>query len=357
MKKIAIITLVDYNIGNRLQNYALQNTLEKIGLDVTTLRYQSAQLRKVEMKDIPRGLLGLVGIKRFQKRYWNLKRKRRYENFNKDKLSMGMNINIDNLDNIVDSYDYYIAGSDQVWHNWKLGKKELEYFYMMFAPTNKRLTYAPSFGFETFPEEDIEIHKQGLLNLKALSCREHDGCDLIKGLVGIEAQQLIDPTFLLDLNTWKMMEKMPKWANEREKYILCYFLGSTTEDYKQYISKYAKKKSCKLIFVYSGSSYNEYSVMPDEFLYLLDKAEFVFTDSFHACAFSLIYEKQFIAFPRVQKNMEGMRGRIDTLFSMLDMNSRWYVDADPEDAIDISYKKIIRDEKEKALNYLKAMTR
>lgn len=38
MKKIAIVTIVTINYGNRLQNYALQNVLEKQGFSVSTLR-------------------------------------------------------------------------------------------------------------------------------------------------------------------------------------------------------------------------------------------------------------------------------------------------------------------------------
>lgn len=37
-KKIAIVTIVTVNFGNRLQNYALQNVLEKMHYSVYTLR-------------------------------------------------------------------------------------------------------------------------------------------------------------------------------------------------------------------------------------------------------------------------------------------------------------------------------
>jgi len=41
MKKIAIITLNGYfNYGNRLQNFALQKTLQKMGYEVETLRIE-----------------------------------------------------------------------------------------------------------------------------------------------------------------------------------------------------------------------------------------------------------------------------------------------------------------------------
>ena len=40
MKRIGIITIYDEdNYGNRLQNYAVQETLKKMGFDVETIKY------------------------------------------------------------------------------------------------------------------------------------------------------------------------------------------------------------------------------------------------------------------------------------------------------------------------------
>ena len=37
MKKVAIVTIISQNYGNRLQNYALQETLKKGGVEVETI--------------------------------------------------------------------------------------------------------------------------------------------------------------------------------------------------------------------------------------------------------------------------------------------------------------------------------
>ena len=40
MKNVGIVTLFgEYNFGNRLQNYAVQQVLEKNGLNVETIKY------------------------------------------------------------------------------------------------------------------------------------------------------------------------------------------------------------------------------------------------------------------------------------------------------------------------------
>lgn len=38
MQKIALVTIESYNLGNRLQNYALQHVLENMGYQVETIQ-------------------------------------------------------------------------------------------------------------------------------------------------------------------------------------------------------------------------------------------------------------------------------------------------------------------------------
>ena len=58
MKKIAIVTIVTINYGNRLQNYALQYILERLGYSVTTLRRENrADGLKQKIKAVIQSLL------------------------------------------------------------------------------------------------------------------------------------------------------------------------------------------------------------------------------------------------------------------------------------------------------------
>ena len=61
-----------------------------------------------------------------------------------------------------------------------------------------------------------------------------------------------------------------------------------------------------------------------QFLYLIKNAEYVFTDSFHATVFSLIFEKQFFVFERA--GHKGMGERINSLLSLFDLEERFIVD-------------------------------
>ena len=64
-----------------------------------------------------------------------------------------------------------------------------------------------------------------------------------------------------------------------------------------------------------------YSIAPDEFLYLVDHADCVFTDSYHGTIFSLIFHTPFWVFTR-KENFVDMSSRIDDLLSAFHMKDR-----------------------------------
>ena len=65
-----------------------------------------------------------------------------------------------------------------------------------------------------------------------------------------------------------------------------------------------------------------YTLDPAEFLYLIQNADYVLTDSFHAVAFSIKFHKEFYVFKRKQKGMEGMFSRIETITKRFDLENR-----------------------------------
>ena len=60
---------------------------------------------------------------------------------------------------------------------------------------------------------------------------------------------------------------------------------------------------------------------PSEFLYLIDNATLIFTDSFHATVFSVLMKKPFVVSAKDASGM-NMDSRIDTLLSMFKLESR-----------------------------------
>lgn len=183
-------------------------------------------------------------------------------------------------------------------------------------PREKRINYAPSFGFSEFAESDIEFHRKGLEGFSKISCREESMQPLIKQLTGQESELVLDPTLLLKPEQWRNFASKPEY-DIPEKYVLCYFLGRITEEYEQAIKQAAG--DLPVIHVYDSVSPHalrdsiQFLTHPGEFLYLFEHADFICTDSFHGVAFSINFGKNFLAFRRKQPKMEGMFGRIDSL--------------------------------------------
>jgi hypothetical protein len=64
-----------------------------------------------------------------------------------------------------------------------------------------------------------------------------------------------------------------------------------------------------------------YATIP-EWLYLIDKAEYVITNSFHCSVFSLLFQKKFGIIP-LKGKLVGMNSRYDSLFEIFEMKSRF----------------------------------
>ncbi len=364
-RKILLVTLQDRNnFGNRLQNYALQTVLENMGYEINTPVYSE------NMKDYgsifkqkAKKILLLMGQTKYLSdvRHCELDIRRRkfFDQFNEKFISGIINIDVDKM-NEFDTTQYVaaITGSDQVWHNWKIiGKKELEYFYLSFIPESKRISYAASFGFSDFPERDRERHRIGLAGMKAISCREKKGCELVRQVSHKEATLVPDPTLLLDVVQWQKIIKKPEF-DCKKPFILVFFLGNIEKEYSRYIKHLAYEKKLEIIDIYNFVTPRFASVGPCEFLWLLSHAEYVCTDSFHACVFSTIFHRNFTAFRRVEKYFGKMFSRIEDFLTNLNLTEAIFTD---ENSVGVKFDENVwqmadearRKMTEKGIRYLK----
>lgn len=347
---IAIVTLYDdTNLGNKLQNYALQQMCRRYAEKVKTLTYKEV-FREIRWKGKLIATLGVPkkiaqqkrliinrrkSIKEFSDKYLNIEKARNFKEYN---------------EKITAEYDLFIVGSDQVWHNWNDSLEELEYFFLRFAPKEKRVCYAPSFGFDNVEEKWSAYYQKALSEFEYLSCREMSGCALIKQLTGKEAQHLPDPTMVLEKEEWDKIMKRPQYSIEK-KYCLVYFLGGMTDKTKEIIEEYALNEGCQIIDVLDRQIPEYYFTKPDEFIYLVANAQMVFTNSFHGSVFSIIYHKNFRVFDRVDSGMEMMGNRIHTLISVFGLKK--CLDISSLEEIDFSTVDSVLDgERKKAYLYL-----
>lgn len=327
LKKVLLVTLYDENnIGNRLQNYALQKKLKNYGADITILDNYYTTVPSIidTVKIFIKKVLIKIGCSKYEKAcndFFSLKKIRMSnKGFNKSNFNNILRLkNEDAFSYNWSSYDLAIAGSDQVWHKWKNDLNELPYYYLQFLPKEKRTAYAASFGFESFPKDDIEQHTKGLQGMNKISCREKSGCRLVKELVGKDVIRVLDPTLLLSVSDWKEIESQSSSVqviDNKQKYVFLYFLGEITEEYSSYIKSIMKNNNIDVIVDFSNDeTLKSKRKGPAEFINLIDNAEYVFTDSFHCTVFSLLFNKKFTVFRRQQPGFEKMFGRIEDLLA------------------------------------------
>ena len=352
VKKLGIITIIDNdNYGNRLQNYAVQVTLKKLGIDNYTL------LNTVTFNSRKRFFLKKIryfGQDIYNTYSDNVNRKKAFQEFN----SL---INFDKKKYTIFSkfdYEWLLTGSDQVWNPY-LGR--LNDMDLLDIKNVNKIAFSASMGVSNISNN---IDKNKIVNclndFKGISVRETSGKKILMSLgVKKEIEVFVDPTLLLSSEDWDVVSKKPSMLNSK-KYILNYFLGDLSISRTKEIEKIAKENDCDIINILDKNS-PYYECGPSEFLYLEKHAFLICTDSFHSSVFAIIYNRPFIIFDREEQNLVSMNSRLDTLISKLQLKDRKY------NGKEITYENINHDysnaykqlnnEKQNALDFIKKTIR
>ena len=350
MKSTALITLFDNeNYGNRLQNYALQKSLEQYANVVSiknkprpTSIFQQLIRKASIAESIVVNYLGRkqrkVAMLRFNERHVNLS---------------GKTVFCDEVaERSLKNYDLYCVGSDQIW-NPHFGRTGM-FNYLGFAERDRTFSYAASFGIDKIPPEHEEAVRKGLNHIKFISVREDAGKRIVEELTGrTDAQVHVDPTMLLTTQQWDEVAEKPK-AKLPEKYLLTYFLGDVSEARRQSIEAKAKELGCEAIWLMDKKS-PFYAIGPGHFVYLIKHARMVCTDSFHGSAFSFLYGRPMAIYDR-KGGGENMSSRLETLAAKFSLQEQ-LVQKENLDAIpvEIDYSRgyvALEEEREKSKQYL-----
>ena len=390
VKKVGIVTIhyVD-NLGGVLLAYALQESVNKFGFDCCVIDYDPTPipsnawylLRAIARRFMrmphyilnfrqfagqtiknrgvvlpPRHLHGSSGL-----------RKKRFDSFRGKhiKLSQRHYATYESLKLNPPLCDAYICGSDQVWNPFickspENARNEPTYF-LAFAPEAKRVSYAPSISIPLIPEQLREEMKHLLLGIPHLSCREKQGAELIRELTGRIAEVVLDPTLLLDCESWSRLAVMPEI---RAPYVLGYFLGEGRE-YRSFARELAKNQGYRLVLITRDiqdsddpNTINCSDAGPAEFLGLVKNASFVCTDSFHGTIFSINFSKPFYAFERPGSlGSQSMASRIYSILDLVGLTSRLMRTGaiSPVEPLEIDYTEPFRrlqEARTRSLNYL-----
>lgn len=322
MKKAVISTFnnSDNNYGALFQACALSSFLQKLGYDaynVTILnRSTAAKSKKTKLKLLMKRVLLLP------KKSLIDKRKQKCRQFAKDTQKQLVYNNLCELHNNPPKADIYISGSDQVWNPVLIHDD----FFLNYAPEGtKKISYAASMGHETIPKKNEKIFADYIAAYDSISVREDNMIPIISKYTDKEIFHNIDPVFLKTREEWSALAQ-PYKNLKYDKYILVYAI-EWSDAYNHQLKELKKKTSLPVISLNMGNikkiSADQviYDSSPNEFLYLLSKAEYVVSTSFHGTAMSVIYNKKFMIFSGNDKPT-----RIESLFRYLGINSRNSVD-------------------------------
>ena len=355
--KVSVVTFhFVNNFGGVLQAYALQKTIsERFNAECEVIDYKNWFISftdTVRLFPITSSLKEIiVGLKTMRLRFERIHMFRDFISSNCRLTKLYRNYVALIIDPPV--ADKYVCGSDQIWNPMLTMGVSRGYFLRFVADSNNRIAYAPSFGTDRIPKFFKTAIKKYLDGMGHLSIRERSGRELIGQLTGKQAEQLIDPTFLMDKCDWEKLGKNPRCG---EEYILLYIMQRDMEVY-EYARKIKEQMGIKLIEI-SRYGYNPgfvdeclINVGPAEFLGLFRDAKYVCTNSYHGLAFSIIFEKEFCLIP-----CKRFRARINNLLKLLHIETA--DDDNSKDRLTATYDKeyvrsTIASERQKAINYLK----
>jgi len=362
MKKIGIITLNGYfNYGNRLQNFALQEILKSYNFEVETLWIKRSQTKKREnvLKRFLKVFLKPVNVAQRTKKILfpdknKAKRIKRFKEFSNQYINeSNYIISEQNLhEDILNTFDFFVTGSDQVWNPFYIKGSSL--FFLTFAPIEKRISYAASFGVSEIPKEHVENYKKWLSEMENISVREQDGVDIVKRLTNRNVPELIDPTLLISREDWLTITKEAKNKPKKE-ILLTYFLGKIPKSTQKIINKYKREYKLTIVNLANPKYKKHYLTDPAEFLDYIYSARLFFTDSFHGALFSILFETPFIVTNRKSKT-PSMNSRIETLLTKFNLKSRHIDNFDDKDIMNVDFShtsEVLKNERRRAFKYLR----
>lgn len=356
--KVSILTLhAVSNYGTQLQAYASQEKLKEYFDEVELIDYKR---KDTYGKELINNFAKGNPIKKIAIYPTIVKWRRVFGKFQKQYLYLTKQKYLDEKDfkNFILDSDAYVSGSDQIWNSgWNRGV--IPELYLSFVPKDKfKFTFSSSFGNIRVTEEEISLTKKYIDEYDCISVREESGLKILEEQYRYKnAIRLVDPTLAYNGDYWRNFSKD---SNKKinEKYILIYNLNRS-KDFDIFAKKIAQKTGLKVyrfctrydqIFRYGKSL-----LIPEikDFVSLVDNAEFVLTDSFHAVAFSINLNTMPIC---IYPN--NYSGRIAEFLKLINCEQLHVKNYDDLDVLNrkINYEKtnnILDSERLKIDNYLK----
>ena len=318
MARIGVMTFLhNDNYGSTLQAWALQKTLHSLGHAVEDIDYRPGKAEKIRNLLLSGNSPKLV-LEGMRKRRASGSRPKGFKEFQAQQMKLSAPCaDHTALKKQAEQYDLLMAGSDQVWSPVWLNPA-----YFLDFTSKPKVAYACSLGVKDMPIPRKRRRMAALMKpFRAISVREDAGADIVEKLTGSRPAVMPDPVMLVEKAQWQQIAQRP--AGE-ERYILCYFIGDSPA-YWQTVAEAAERMQLpvKVIPMTEAawqSGYAAAQCAPQEWLGLIDGAEYLITDSFHGATFAAILNRPFEVLRRYREDdPENKNSRVEQLLSTLDL--------------------------------------
>ncbi|MCD7709233.1 MAG: polysaccharide pyruvyl transferase family protein [Clostridiales bacterium] len=267
------------------------------------------------------------------------------------------------LDGADPGFDCYICVTDVIWAcdpYWGFDRG-----FLLDRPVMEdkwKIAYAASRGVpKEFDADQEKYFFDAISKIEHIGVREQSLKKYIEeNLPQKPVQVVLDPVLLLGAKEYDRFIAKP----EEEKYVVLYYAMERPKDLIGYVKRYAKKRGLIIVELthipidggIMSKRINDadglevhylYDIGPEEWLGYIKYAECIFTNSFHASCFSILFHKKFFV-----GNRNG--DKVSHLLELFGLERRKISDASElQDEIDYApVEEILQRERKKSADFI-----
>ncbi len=372
--KIGIISINMYSKGQNfacpLHNYAFQQFLLKHGIENTIISYTPIYFNDFDLRHPadyytrlcenfekqgrvekePEEWARISGLRHDWAELYE-ERERRYDKFqhfiDTHYIQTDRVYNCDLLEVEDPGFDCYICCTDVIWKKEPYWGFDRGFFLASTAMENKwKISYAASRGvFFSENEEDEQTFLHYVEDIDAISVREASLKAYLDEHIDKPVTQVLDPVLLHEKEFYDSIIIKP----EVEHYIFLYYVMEKANDTAEKAVEYARAHNLKIVEITDRplkhgklSEYSDieviyrYDMGIEEWLGYIKYADYVFTNSFHCCCMSILFEKQLF----VGKRNGDKVGNVLQMFGLSNRRFQASTDLIGHPLPDIDYSKV-----------------
>ena len=372
--KIGIISINMYSKGQNfacpLHNYAFQQFLLKHDIENTIISYTPIYFNDFDLRHPadyytrlcenfekqdrvekePEEWARITGLRHDWSELYE-ERERRYDKFqhfiDTHYIKTDRVYNCDLLEVEDPGFDCYICCTDVIWKKEPYWGFDRGFFLASTAMENKwKISYAASRGvFFSENEADEQTFLHYVEDIDAISVREASLKHYLEENIEKPVTQVLDPVLLHEKEFYDSIIIKP----EVEHYIFLYYVMEKANDTAEKAVEYARAHNLKIVEITDRplkhgklSEYSDieviyrYDMGIEEWLGYIKYADYIFTNSFHCCCFSILFEKQLF----VGKRAGDKVSNVLEMFGLMDRRFQASTDLIGHPLPDIDYSKV-----------------